>query len=223
MDAALAAYRPRPRQLPIAREGLPFLGIAAGAAALAWLTGANLIAGALLGCALFIAFFFRNPERRVPEGAGLVVAPADGRVIAVREGEAMPLGGRPATRVSIFMSVLNVHINRSPVAGRVREVAYRAGRFFVASRERASELNEQNALLIDEAGGRTIVVVQIAGYVARRIVCYLRPDDAAERGERLGLIRFGSRVDLYLPPETAIAVAEGDRVRAGETIIGRWS
>lgn len=223
MENTLTAYRPMPRQLPIAREGAPFLGIALAAALLLWLTGLGVGAAFMLAVAGFVAYFFRNPRRRVPQAPGLVVSPADGRVLSVAPRARAPYTGRESTRVSIFMSVLNVHINRFPVAARVTRAVYSAGRFLVASLDKASEHNERNGLILEDEVGREFVMVQIAGLVARRIVCYVREGDVLRRGERMGLIRFGSRVDLYLPSEAKIAVKAGDRVRAGETLLGRFS
>lgn len=221
MEHTLTAYRPMPRQLPVAREGVPFVGIALAAALLMWLVGLGIGAWLMLAVAAFVGWFFRNPEREVPQGAGLVVAPADGRVLSVTPGAAAPHTGREATRVSIFMSILDVHINRFPVAGTVRRAVYSAGRFLVASLDKASEANERHGLVIEDDAGREFVMVQIAGLIARRIVCYVREGDAFARGDRFGLIRFGSRVDLYLPPSVSVAVQAGERVRAGSSVIGR--
>jgi phosphatidylserine decarboxylase len=223
MESALTAYRPMPRQLYVAREGLPFIAIALVAAGLLWLTGLDAGALLMLGVAAFVVYFFRNPERKTPGGPGLVVAPADGRILSVTGNVRAPSTGAMSTRVSIFMSVLNVHINRFPVSGRVKNVFYHAGKFLVASLDKASEHNERNGLVLRDDAGHEIVMVQIAGLVARRIVCYVREGDRRMRGERFGLIRFGSRVDLYLPPEAKVAVAPGEHVRAGETVLGRFA
>lgn len=221
MDSTLTAYHPMPRQSCVAREGYPFVAIACAAALLLWFVGLSIGALLMLGGVAFVVFFFRNPERRTPDAAGLVVAPADGRVLSVARGVKAPCTEQEATRISIFMSVFNVHINRFPISAKVKRAAYHAGRFFVASLDKASEMNERNALVLEDERGREVVMVQIAGLIARRIVCYVREGDARARGERFGLIRFGSRVDLYLPPEAAIAISAGERVRAGETILGR--
>jgi phosphatidylserine decarboxylase len=219
----LTAYHPMPRQLPIAREGFPFLGIACAAALLLWLCGLEIGCFLMLAAAGSIAAFFRNPTRQIPQGPGLVVSPADGRVLSVAERVCAPYTGRESTRVSIFMSVLSVHINRFPVAAVVKRVVYSAGRFLVASLDKASASNERNGLVFEDDAGREFVLVQIAGLVARRIVCYVREGDALGRGDRIGLIRFGSRVDLYLPPEAAIVVKPGDRVRGGSSLLGRFA
>jgi phosphatidylserine decarboxylase len=205
--------------MKIAKEGYPFILPVAGLALLAFLVG-----WAWIGwCFALIAFaflgFFRDPERIVPQGEGLVVSPADGRVMATRDlrGEGL------RTRVSIFLSPLDVHINRSPVEGKVEEVRYQAGKFFAAYKEAASEANERNAVTVVDKQGRRFGAVQIAGVVARRIVCKTKEGDWLERGQRFGLIRFGSRVDLYLPDGTRVEVAEGQHVTGGETIIARMT
>ncbi len=222
MSSTVAAYSRKPSQLYIAREGHPFIMIAFAAALLAWMSGWIVGFVALLGLTAFIAFFFRNPKRDVPGEADLVVAPADGRIVVVEEGVIAPQTEKVSTKVSIFMSVLNVHINRFPVAGRVKNIVYHPGKFFVASVDKASEHNERNEIVLEDDRGREFTVVQIAGLVARRIVCYLRKSDNCERGDRFGLIRFGSRVDIYMPPDARINVAVGDRVRSGETVLGRF-
>lgn len=223
MESTLTAYHPMPRQMPVAREGYPFIGIALGAALFLWLAGLPWGFVVMSGVAGCVACFFRNPRRVPPASPGLVVAPADGRVLSVTPQVTAPYTGRSATRVSIFMSVMNVHINRFPVAARVTRAVYHAGRFLVASVDKASEHNERNGLVLEDEAGREFVMVQIAGLVARRIVCYVREGDRRGLGERFGLIRFGSRVDLYLPPEVSIAVRPGDRTRSGETVVGRFA
>jgi len=206
----------------LAPEGWPFvLGGAAFAVVvyLVWPRGIPLAALGLL-LALFSLWFFRNPDRTPPPGAGVVVSPADGRIVYA--GESPP--GRYALvagkRVSVFMSPLDVHVNRAPVTGRVASVRYHKGAFHVASVDKASLMNEQNGVAIVTPGGRTVTYVQIAGMLARRIVCDLKEGDAVRQGQRVGMIRFGSRVDLYLPSEVRLSVAIGDRVRAGESVMG---
>lgn len=206
----------------LAPEGWPFvLGGAAFAVVvyLLWPRGFPLAALGLL-LALFSLWFFRNPDRTPPSGEGIVVSPADGRI--VYSGESPP--GRYALvagkKVSIFMSPFDVHVNRAPVTGQVASVRYHAGAFHVASVDKASLMNEQTGVAIVTPGGRTVTYVQIAGMVARRIVCDLKEGDAVRQGQRVGMIRFGSRVDLYLPAEVRLSVASGDRVRAGESVIG---
>ena len=223
MESALTPYRPMPRQSAIAREGLPFIAIALGAAALLMLVGLELGAIVMLGATAFVAFFFRNPRRAVPQEPGLVVSPADGRVLFVARGAKAPYTGSICTRVSIFMSVMNVHMNRFPVAAVVKRAVYHPGKFFVASLDKASEHNERSGLVLEDERGREFVMVQIAGIVARRIISYVREGDRRGRGERFGLIRFGSRVDLYMPLDSHPLVKAGDRVKGGETVLGRLS
>jgi phosphatidylserine decarboxylase len=186
---------------------------------LVWPRGIPLAAVGLL-LSLFSLWFFRNPDRMPPSGTGVVVSPADGRIVYA--GESPP--GRYALvagkRVSVFMSPVDVHVNRAPVTGRVASVRYHKGAFHVASVDKASLMNEQNGVAVVTPEGRTVTYVQIAGMVARRIVCDLKEGDAVRQGQRVGMIRFGSRVDLYLPAEVRLSVAIGDRVRAGESVIG---
>ena len=210
----------RARGWPIAREGVPFLAATVVPTAAAWMLGWT-AAGALFGVvALFTAWFFRNPPRRVPGGPNLIVSPGDGRVLAVAEEEEPRFLKARAVRVSIFLSPLNVHVNRTPCEGLVKTVSYSPGRFLVASRPEATLQNEQTAALIETDAGCRILCVQVAGYVARRIVCWLSEGERVARGERYGLIRFGSRMDLYMPVGTQVRVKVGDRVTGGESIIG---
>jgi phosphatidylserine decarboxylase len=172
--------------------------------------------------ALFCLFFFRDPKRVPPGRPGLVLAPADGRVVSV--AHAVPplelgLGTEPRPRVSIFLSVLNVHVNRVPAEGTVTQVAYHAGAFLSASLDKASEVNERNAVALRLPDGRQIAVVQIAGLIARRILCTVREGDPVRAGERFGLIRFGSRTDLYLPEGVQPLVVDGQTMVGGETVI----
>ena len=210
----------RARGWPVAREGVPFLALAA----ISWVVAVGLgwtAAGAVLAVVTFFTgWFFRNPPRRIPDAPNLVVSPGDGRVLAVvEEEEPRFLKGR-AIRVSIFLSPLNVHINRTPCAGKVTAIGHSPGKFLVASRPEAALQNERTAVLLETEDGRRVLCVQVAGYVARRIVCWLSEGEKVARGERYGLIRFGSRMDLYLPPGTTMKVAEGDKVRGGESVIG---
>lgn len=202
--------------------GKPFIYGGAGVALLG-----GLVLGAWLfwiGAAFtaFCLYFFRDPERVVPGRHNLVVAPADGRVVLV--GPAVPpaelgLGDAPRPRVAIFLSVLDVHVNRVPIEGRVTRIAYRHGAFLNAALDKASEENERNALAIRLADGRDVAVVQIAGLIARRIVCTVREGDLLATGERFGIIRFGSRTDVYLPEGTKPLVAVGQTMIGGETVI----
>ncbi len=171
---------------------------------------------ALLVVAAAVAAFFRDPERVPPDAEGVVVSPADGKVVDVGEPS-----GAEGRRLSIFLSPLDVHINRAPMNGKVSDVSYRAGHFFAAYKGKASEENERNAVELVDDAGRTLRIVQIAGFLARRIVCYVNPGDSLRKGQRFGMIMFGSRVDLHLPGDAEIEVAPGQRVRGGETIVAR--
>ena len=202
----------------MARDGIPWVLVPLAAAALAAAFGLWAAAVPLLLLAAFMAYFFRDPERLPPSDADLVVSPADGRVTRVERLD--PSDPRSPTLVSIFLSPLDVHVNRSPVAGEVSEVAYTKGRFLMATKERASLVNEQNALTI--RGERvTVVCKQIAGVLARRIVCWKKAGDRLALGERFGLIKFSSRTDLILPPEVEVGVKAGERVRGGVSVVGR--
>jgi phosphatidylserine decarboxylase len=182
--------------------------------------GPPLLSVPLGALALFTAWFFRDPERSVPSGDGLIIAPADGRVLLVEEVFEPRHLQAQALKLSIFMSPLDVHVNRIPLSGRIEGVHYQRGRFFNAAAERASLMNEHNALVI-RSGEHRLLCVQIAGFLARRIVCWVAPGQEVKTGERFGLIRFGSRVDLYLPPTARIELRPGQRTRAGETVVGR--
>jgi phosphatidylserine decarboxylase len=204
-------------RIPVAAEGWPFIFPPAAAACILGWMGWWPPAAALGAVALCSLGFFRDPERTPPSVAGAVLAPADGRVMRVAEVDD-PWVGR-AVRVSIFLSPLDVHVNRSPVAGLVEGVQHAVGRFLAAYRDEASELNERCTISLQAEAAR-VGVRQIAGVLARRIVCRVRQGDKLEAGERYGLIRFGSRTDLVVPRETEIQVKVGDRVRGGETIMG---
>lgn len=205
---------------PIAKEGLPFFIPAAVVtlffAAMGWLLLTFL--GFLL--TFFIALFFRNPKRDIPDTKNAILSPADGTIVDVVTCMEERFLKTEALKVSIFMSVLDVHLNRAPVAGKVLEKSYNPGRFLVASKEKASLLNEQNALILETEDRIKILLVQIAGLVARRIVCYAKAGDRLRKGEIFGLIRFGSRVDLYLPAAVKPIVWIGQHVKGGESVIG---
>ena len=175
-----------------------------------------------VGLTVWCYYFFRDPKRISPQREGLVLSPADGRVSLIEPAippAELGLPPVPLTRVSVFMSVFDCHVSRAPVAGRVAAVAYRPGKFFNASLDKASEDNERNAIAIEMPDGRMIAVVQIAGLVARRILCFAAVDDRLAMGERFGLIRFGSRLDVYLPEGSAPLVAPGQLMTAGETVL----
>jgi len=193
----------------------------AGAAVLFFFreTTLGMWAGAILiFLGAFVLYFFRDPERTPPADADAVVSPADGRVTEIVEEE---FEGRPGKRVSIFLSVWDVHVNRAPVAGRVRKVEYRPGRFYAAMRSRASQENEQNVFTVETDRGE-MSFKQIAGWIARRVVSWKAAGDAVATGERVGLIRFGSRMDVWLPPEAEIVAEKGQFVSAGSSTLARW-
>ena len=205
----------------IAKEGYRFILPSAALALLALAMGWKWAALGLFVLALALMGFFRDPDRIPPEGEGFILSPADGKIVGIRKiaGSGIPEGSE--TRVSIFLSPLDVHVNRAPVSGKVEGIDYRKGRFFAAYREEASSRNERNAMRIVDPQGRRLGVVQIAGVMARRIICYVQPGDLLAQGQRVGLIMFGSRVDLFLPDRCPMEVVEGQRVRGGETVIGR--
>ena len=206
----------------IAREGYPLIFAVGIIALLAFLAGWMPL-GIILGLiALAVAAFFRDPERQAPVGEGLVVSPADGKVVTIAGVKGDPLFLGSATRVSIFLSPLDVHINRTPVEGKIAKITYQPGKFLAAYKEEAAQRNEQNALSIVDSKGRTWGVVQIAGVIARRIICRAKQGDQLARGERFGLIMFGSRTDTYLPEGCQVAVTEGQRVKGGETVLARF-
>lgn len=192
--------------------GLPLVLVAGGLAGF----GLHIAGAFFLIVALLVLNFFRDPERNVPSDPSALVSPADGRIVQIAEES---LDGRPLRRVSIFMSPLDVHVNRSPIAGTVRDVSYKKGSFRIASAERASVENEQNVFTVEGEQG-VVVVRQIAGLLARRIVFWKHPGDSLARGERVGLIKFGSRVDVLLAPEVELRVKVGDHVKAGSSILG---
>jgi len=209
----------------LAPEGIPF--IAAGVL----LAVAVLVIPAWFGVLILVVYtgfavqFFRDPERNPPPGDELILSPADGRVVEVLDVQSAPYLDREAKKVGIFMSGFDVHVNRNPVSGVVEAVHYRRGGYKKADLPQASLLNEHNAVVLRRNDGVRIVFLQIAGLVARRIVCYIEQNDHVNRGDRMGMIRFGSRVDVYLPRDAQIEVREGDKTRAGETVLGKvpWS
>ena len=210
----------RSQFVPIHPEGYPFIGgFALASLVLFWLWTPLGWLGTVL--TLWCAYFFRDPPRVTPVGDGLVISPADGRISLVVNAVPPPelsLGTKPLPRVSVFMSVFDCHVNRTPVSGRVERIVYTPGKFLNADLDKASEDNERNALVIANDAGR-VGVVQIAGLIARRIKCWTREGQAMIAGERIGMIRFGSRVDVYLPAGTIPLVSEGQTSLAGETVI----
>lgn len=206
---------------PVAAPGYPFIAAAAGLTLVFWLLGWGLTASLGFLATVFLVYFFRNPERTIPADPFAVVSPADGKVILVDQVQENDFLQGPAQRVAIFMNVFDVHVNRAPVTGRIAMARHRSGRFLAAFKEEASQVNEQYAVLWETVTGLRVLTVQIAGLLARRIVPAVQAGEALAKGAPFGMICFGSRVDLYLPKNCDIIVRIGDRVRAGESIIGR--
>jgi len=211
---------PRQTAFPIAAAGYPFIAAAAFVTAVFALLGMSIPALLGMGATACICLFFRDPDRVIPNEDGAVVSPADGKVIVVEKVTDPRFYDGPCMKISIFMSVLNVHVNRVPFGGNVTSVDYHPGKFLVASADKASDDNERNAITVETEAGKRYCVVQIAGLIARRIISRLQTGDAVRRGQRFGLICFGSRLDLYLPPDFSPAVNVGDRVRSGSSVIG---
>jgi phosphatidylserine decarboxylase len=205
---------------PVARAGYPFILTSAFATAIFAILGLTLFALMGLVATFFICYFFRDPDRVVPKSTGTVVSPADGKVIWVGSVDTGPCFQEAGIKVSIFMSIFNVHVNRIPYEGQVKRVRYHPGKFFSANLDKASMHNEHNAVFIETEEGKHICVVQIAGLIARRIISRLQEGDIVIRGQRYGLICFGSRLDVYLPSNTKLNVSVGDRVKAGTSVLG---
>jgi phosphatidylserine decarboxylase len=210
-------------RIPVALEGYPFIAFSALATLVMAVLGQNFLAVFGLALTGFILYFFRDPERVLPEDEDVVVSPADGKVILIEKIFDDRFLKEDVYKLSIFMNVFNVHVNRVPFPGTVNQVRYFPGSFFAADSKRAALENEQCAVMMATAGGQRLAVVQMAGLIARRIVCWAVKGDNLARGQRFGLIRFGSRVDLYLPLQARVEVVVGQKVRAGETILGYLS
>jgi phosphatidylserine decarboxylase len=206
----------------IAPEGIPFVLGAAAVTAVLYFLWPKSVPLAVVGLLLtaFMAWFFRDPDRVPPADPGAVVSPADGRVVFSGDCPPGRYNPEPGKKVSVFMSVFDVHVNRAPVSGKVTGVRYHKGRFLAANVDKASLDNEQNGVSLETGDGRRVTYVQIAGLIARRIVCYLSEGDIVEKGDRVGMIRFGSRVDVYFPAAAELRVRKGEKVRAGESILG---
>lgn len=198
------------------RDGIPFVLVPLLLAAVPFVFGYWVLSLPLIAIAAFMVFFFRDPHRSPPTEPGVVLAPADGRVTTVRQAD----DENHESLISIFLSPLDVHINRAPIAGDIMDISYKSGKFLMATREDSRLLNEQNTLTI-QGNGLTVRCTQIAGILARRIVCWKKKGDRVKSGERFGMIKFGSRTDLLLPPYVDVVVSEGMHVRGGETIVGR--
>ncbi|MBN1662269.1 MAG: phosphatidylserine decarboxylase family protein [Deltaproteobacteria bacterium] len=207
----------------IVREGWPFVFLFGVLAVASLAAGSVLLTALLLLLTVFCTWFFRNPERKTPDDPHAVVSPADGRVIKIEDNVVVnDMAGGSFKKVSIFMNIFNVHVNRLPCSGQVVAVGYKKGKFLSANLDKASDLNEKNSVLIRMPDGRDLIVVQIAGLIARRIVCWITEGMTVERGDRFGLIRFGSRLEVFLPCDARLCVEIGDKVKAGESPIGYW-
>ena len=179
-----------------------------------WLTGI----GVLLASGVF--WFFRDPERIIPQGDNLVVSPADGKILSITETEEPRFLKKKAKKISIFLNIFDVHVNRLPASGKILGITYQPGKFLPANKDLASKENEQNAVFLETESGHKMVFIQVAGLIARRILCWVKDEEQVTRGDRFGMIRFGSRTDIFLPLETDIKVSPGDQVKGGSTIIG---
>ena len=208
-------------KLPIAWEGIPFILIGIGLTYAFLILDLLVLAIPLGVLTLFIIFFFRDPQRNLVNSEKAVLTPADGKIIAI---EKLTNGDNrfkdTAIKLSIFMSLFNAHINRIPIGGRISQLTYHPGKFFSANLDKASLYNENNIVMLETDKKKKIVLVQVAGLIARRIVCWVKAGDYVRAGQRFGLIRFGSRLEVYLPPDSTITVRKGEKVKAGQTVIG---
>jgi phosphatidylserine decarboxylase len=209
----------RAKGIPVAKEGIPFIAISGLLTVGLWTMGGVWSTYLLGAFTLFTAWFFRNPARRIPPGENLIVSPGDGTVVAIESEFEHRYLKEQSVRISIFLNVFDVHINRMPVAGIVQDIVYKPGKFMMANQPEASSGNEQNVLMLRRSDGVKILCVQIAGLVARRIVSWVVPGEQVEKGERFGLIRFGSRMDMYLPETSSIRVQVGSKVKGGSSIL----
>ena len=210
-------------QIPVAREGYPFIVFISFATLISAMLGYELITLILLFLTGFVFYFFRDPERIIPDAEDAVVSPADGKVILVEKIFDDRFVHEHVYKVSIFMSIFDVHVNRMPFAGEVEKIQYASGSFYAANTDQGGLANEHCAVILSLSENLRYAVVQVAGLIARRIVCWAEKGDMIKRGSRFGLIRFGSRVDIYLPQKMQLEVRSGQRVRAGETVIGYLS
>jgi phosphatidylserine decarboxylase len=222
MDKFTKSDIPSGSAFPIASAGHVFILAGAFATVVLALLGFGTLTIIALVITICICGFFRDPDRIIPDKEGVVVSPADGKVVLAEMVENSPFFEGPTMKISIFMSVFNVHVNRAPYDGRVKEVSYFPGKFFSANLEKASLENEHNAVAMETDDDRPICVVQVAGLIARRIICKIQPGDHLLRGQRFGLICFGSRLDVYLPTDIKLKIALGDKVKAGTSILGHF-
>ena len=207
------------RRLPIAKQGSPYIIGLAVLLLLFGLLGWAILTVLTLIVSLLVINFFRDPERTIPQDPQAVLAPADGRIIFAGKVFENRFLNKETLKISIFMSIFNVHVNRIPLSGEVESIHYEKGTFFAAHVDKASRDNEHNAVILRISGGEKIVFIQIAGLVARRIDCWLKPGERVQRGDRFGMIRFGSRLDIFVPTDSRLAVNEGQGVKAGESIL----
>jgi phosphatidylserine decarboxylase len=221
MEEYLHPDPPSQTAFPIATAGYPYIVALAFASAIFALLGIKILALLAMAATLCVCGFFRDPDRVVPNLAAVVVSPADGKVIAIDRLETSPFYVGECIKISIFMTVFNVHVNRIPHEGRIKQVTYYPGKFYAANLAKASLRNEHNAVVIETEQGTPVSVVQVAGLVARRIICRVQPGDAVRRGQRFGLICFGSRLDVYVSRDFQPDVQMGQNVKAGTTVLGR--
>ncbi len=206
-------------QIPVAKEGVPFILFPAFCTLILAILGCSLLTAIGLIITLFILMFFRDPERFTPIQDRAIISPADGKVIEIEQMFDKRYLHKDVIKVSIFMNVFNVHVNRIPIDGLVKEVIHSPGKFYSADSHKGALQNENCATILTTTAGDELAFVQVAGLIARRIICWLEPNDTVSKGRRFGLIRFGSRVDLYLPPSSTVKVKVGEKVRAGETLM----
>ena len=208
------------RNFPVAKEGMIFILPLAAITVFLWSLRFPIPAGFFSLLTLFVIYFFRDPERSIPPEEKAILSPADGQVIQVEHCVEERFLKGPTIKISVFMSLFSVHVNRIPLTGRIADSSYFSGKFFSANLDKASSANEQNALLLETLDGMRVLLVQIAGLIARRIVCWVDKGDRVVRGQRFGLIRFGSRLDIYLPPNIRVQAQPGQKAYGGQTILG---
>jgi phosphatidylserine decarboxylase len=215
-DRGLAGMRP----FLVASEGIPLIVVSVFVTIYLAILGLSMVALFFLAVTLFLGFFFRDPERVIPQEEGAVVSPADGKIVQVKVVHESEFSREEMLKISVFMSLFNVHVNRIPTDGTVTDISYYPGKFFSADLDKASRNNERNAVTLETHCGCRLIVVQVAGLIARRIVCKICRGDRLRRGDRFGMICFGSRLDVYLPPDTHPAVSVGNKVLAGISVLG---
>ncbi len=220
MDTFCWSDSPSQTAFPVAKPGYPFIFASAFTTAVFALLGLTVLALIGLVATFFIVYFFRDPDRVTPDIPNVLISPADGKVIGIEEVNDSDYYDGACKKISIFMSVFNVHVNRVPCTGVVQRIRYQPGKFFSANLDKASKDNEHNAVFLETENGGRVTFVQIAGLVARRIICGLQEGNAVVGGQRFGMICFGSRLDVYAPPESEIKITQGDVVRAGSSILG---